>query len=138
MDVANLVTAGEYLATSFDPDCDFVDGVIEERQVGLKDHSALQNAIQIWFWQARARLQVRAFPEWRIKVSSNRYRIPDVTVVQAPTPSEQVLTTPPLLAIEILSPEDTFPKLQQRLDDYLSMGFRTSGLSIPSRAEAGG
>jgi len=45
-----------------------------------------------------------------------------VTIVASPSPDEQVPTTPPLIAIEVLSPEDTFPKLQQRIDDYLRMG----------------
>jgi hypothetical protein len=29
-----LVSVDEYLSTSYDPDCDYVDGVVEERNVG--------------------------------------------------------------------------------------------------------
>ena len=31
----------EYLATSYRPDCDYVDGEIEERNLGEKEHSIL-------------------------------------------------------------------------------------------------
>jgi hypothetical protein len=35
----------EYLATSYRPDCDYVDGEIEERNVGEFDHSFLQGLL---------------------------------------------------------------------------------------------
>jgi hypothetical protein len=35
----------EYLHTSYRPDCDFVDGQIEERNVGERERSVLQIAI---------------------------------------------------------------------------------------------
>ncbi|MCU1338262.1 MAG: hypothetical protein JWO19_3843 [Bryobacterales bacterium] len=38
-----------------------------------------------------------------------------------PKPTEQVLTQPPFICIEILSPEDRWPRTQQRIDDHLAM-----------------
>ena len=37
-----LVTVGEYLRTVYEPDCDYVDGRVEERNVGEFDHGLLQ------------------------------------------------------------------------------------------------
>jgi Uma2 family endonuclease len=37
-------------------------------------------------------------------------------------PTEQILTRPPFICIEVLSPEDRWPRVQQRIDDYLAMG----------------
>jgi Uma2 family endonuclease len=37
-------------------------------------------------------------------------------------PGEQVLTKPPFLCIEILSPEDRMRRVKIRIADYLSMG----------------
>jgi Uma2 family endonuclease len=116
------VTAQEYLGTAYRPDCDLVDGVLLERNVGHKDHSNLQAEILAWFRERRRALRLKAFPEQRIRVATNRYRVPDICVVSLPEPDEQVFTAPPFLCIEILSPDDSFPKLQNRLDDYLSMG----------------
>src|SRR5271165_4137159 len=94
MSSATLVSVEEYLATTYHPDCDFVDGEVRERNLGTKDHSNLQGEVRAWFRQRRRELRLKAFTELRIRVAPRRYRIPD----------------------------DTFPRLQERLDDYLAMG----------------
>ncbi len=43
--------------------------------------------------------------EQRVQVAPNRVRVPDLVVLTA-GPQPEVLTEPPLLVIEILSPED--------------------------------
>lgn len=42
--VAN-VRLEEYLHTVYEPDCDYVDGVLEERNVGRNGHSATQSLL---------------------------------------------------------------------------------------------
>jgi Uma2 family endonuclease len=122
MSTATLISAEEYLRTTYRPDCDYVDGEVLERNVGTKDHSKLQAELLAWFRDRRQSLRLRAFPQQRIKVSSRRYRIPDVCVVPLPEPDEQIFSQPPYICIEVLSPDDSFPKLQSRFDDYLAMG----------------
>jgi Uma2 family endonuclease len=121
MSTATLVSVEEYLSTTWRPDCDFVDGVLVERNVGTKDHSKLRGEVFSWFRDRRRMLRLVAFPEQRIQVSRLRYRIPDVCVYELPEPDEQIFTRPPYICIEVLSPDDSFPKLQARLDDYLAM-----------------
>jgi Uma2 family endonuclease len=122
MSTATLVSIEEYLGTAYRPDCDYVDGALIERNVGQKDHSKLQGEIFAWFRDRRRALRIAVFPEQRLQVSPTRCRVPDICVVHLPEPEEQVFTQPPCICIEILSPEDRFPKLQDRLDDYLAMG----------------
>jgi Uma2 family endonuclease len=112
------MTMQEYLRTSYRPDCDYVDGILIDPNVGLRDHSRALGAILAWF---RGR-PLAAFPAQRAQVSLERCRVPDVCVVRLPEPDEQVFTQPPYICIEVLSPENTFPKLQDRFDDYLAMG----------------
>jgi Uma2 family endonuclease len=59
----------------------------------------------------------------RVRVAANRYRVPDVTVLDPSQPREQVITHPPLAVFEILSPEDTLQRLKRRLEDYRVMGI---------------
>ena len=40
-----------YLSSSYEPDAEYVDGVIEERPMGEFDHSSWQHAIELWFAQ---------------------------------------------------------------------------------------
>jgi len=117
-----LVSVDEYLHTSYDPDCDYVDGAIVERNVGELDHSDLQAEIVVYFRSRLRSRSVHAFPELRVQVAPNRFRIPDVCVVAGDKPSEQVLTEPPLVAIEILSKDDRMSDMQERIDDYLKFG----------------
>jgi hypothetical protein len=39
---ATLVSVSEYLHTHYEPDADYLDGVIEERPMGELDHNRLQ------------------------------------------------------------------------------------------------
>jgi Uma2 family endonuclease len=43
-------------------------------------------------------------------------------VVVSGRPDEQILTRPPLVCIEILSPEDTISRTNTRVQDYLKFG----------------
>ncbi len=122
MSTAALVSMQEYLGTSYRPDCDYVDGALINRNVGQKDHSKLQGEIFAWFRDRRRALRLAAFPEQRVQVARSRFRVPDICVVHLPEPDEQIFTQPPFICIEILSPDDSFPKLQDRFDDYLAMG----------------
>lgn len=112
----------EYLHSAFEPDADFVDGVIEERALGEFDHASWQDVLQAWFRNHAAEWNLRARPEYRVKVANNRYRVPDVTVLDRALPVEQILTTPPVAVFEILSPEDRMPRALRKLGDYEAMG----------------
>ncbi len=41
MQVEPLVSVQEYLATVYEHDCDYVDGVLEERDLGEQGHSSI-------------------------------------------------------------------------------------------------
>jgi Uma2 family endonuclease len=60
----------------------------------------------------------------RIQISANprRYRIPDVCVVALPYAPEPVLTRPPHLVIEIVSPDDSFADVLAKVAEYLKAG----------------
>jgi Uma2 family endonuclease len=101
-----LMSVNDYLSTSFRPDCEYVDGVIVERNMGEKDHSTLQMAISASLFNRRKEWGSHVFPEQRVQVKPRRFRVPDVCVVVGAEPQEQILTQPPLLCIEILSKDD--------------------------------
>jgi Uma2 family endonuclease len=48
--------------------------------------------------------------------------VPDVVVMRAGVLSEEILDVPPVIAIEILSPDDQMAKLQQKIAEYLAFG----------------
>ncbi len=128
---AGLMTVEEYLRGEFEPDVDFVDGRIEERNVGEFDHSTWQEVLQAWFRDHYKEWSLRARPELRTRVSANRYRVPDVAVMDMGLPTEQILVTPPVAVFEVLSPEDTLRRMMVKLRDYERMGVRNIFLIDP-------
>ena|SRR5215469_2585524 len=131
--VSTLLTSlNEYLNTSYSPDCDFVDGRIEERNVGEHDHAALQAALIIWFGQHQQEWNIEVLPEQRMQISPTRFRIPDVCLVSLDQPVEQILAQPPLACIEILSPEDTLRRMQERISDYQQFGVQNIWILDPA------
>ncbi len=72
-----MISVDEYLAANYRPDRDHVDGVVEQRNIGLKNHSRLQGEVLFWFHQRRGALAIATFPEQRVRVSERRFRIPD-------------------------------------------------------------
>jgi Uma2 family endonuclease len=118
-----LWTVGEYLRTSWSPDREFVDGRIEERNLGEKEHSILQRFFTVLFAIHRAEWGVEVFPELRIQTQTRRFRVPDVLVVRAGENFERYVTQPPLIAIEILSPEDRLQAMQEKAAEYRGFGI---------------
>jgi len=116
------VSVDEYLETSYEPDCDYVDGELQERNVGERDHSEIQGEVFFFFRQRQGKWKTFPFLEQRIQISARRFRVPDVCVYVGAKPAEQIFRTPPFICIEILSPEDRVERIQQRIDDYLSFG----------------
>jgi Uma2 family endonuclease len=115
------VTIEEYLSTDYEPDCDFVDGEIQERNLGEIDHSRLQLAIGSYFYARRNEWGISAYTEQRVQVSASRFRIPDVCVIIG-EPSGQILRNPPFICIEIVSPEDRISRTSEKIADYLRFG----------------
>jgi Uma2 family endonuclease len=116
---AALVSVEEYLSSSYEPDCDYVDGVLEERNLGEWDHSRLQLELARYLGNRARQWNVWIVPEQRIRIGATRFRVPDLCVIRRDRGIEQVPTKPPLVCIEILSPEDRWSRFEERIQDYL-------------------
>jgi Uma2 family endonuclease len=132
-----LLTLEEYLHTVYHPDCDFVDGHLEERNLGETAHGLLQVELSYWFRSRSEEWKIRVITELRTRVATSRVRIPDVSVVPDDAAlAERVRQTPPLIAIEIMSPEDRTSRVVKRLDDFVRMGIENIWLLDPDERVA--
>jgi Uma2 family endonuclease len=134
--VEPFVTVEEYLHTVYEPDCDYVDGRIEERNLGEYDHGYLQALLGQLFLNNREAWGARAVTDVRTQVKRTRFRCPDVSVLRANAPREQIITHPLLIAIEILSPEDRWNRLQEKIDDYVEFGVENIWILDPEMRRA--
>jgi Uma2 family endonuclease len=130
MATALHISLTEYLATSYRPDREYVDGEIRERNVGKWEHARVQALLAAWFINHESEWGTVSSTEQRIRVSGNRVRVPDLVVLAA-GPQPDVLTYPPFLVIEILSPDDTYSDTQERARDYREMGVGTVWIIDP-------
>jgi len=122
MAVATAVSAEEYLHTSYEPDMEYVNGQLVERNGGEYFHSVLQGLIVGELLKRRAR-GFRVFPEQRVRISAEpRYRIPDICVKALPHRADPILEKPDLV-IEILSPDDRTAEVLRKIADYLQAGI---------------
>ena len=130
MATALRIPLSEYLGISYRPDREYVDGEIRERNVGKWEHARLQWLLALWFGTHEKQWGITGSTEQRVRVSANRVRVPDLVVLTAGAQPE-VLTDPPLLVIEILSPDDSYSDTQDRAQDYRAMGVETVWIIDP-------
>jgi Uma2 family endonuclease len=117
-----LLSIEQYRNTTYRPDVDYVDGHIEERNVGDTDHGKLQKRLLILLSLREEEWGVEALPETRVQVSPTRFRVPDVCVVREEDADNPIITGAPLLCLEVLSPGQTLSALRERAQDFFNMG----------------
>jgi Uma2 family endonuclease len=136
MSISTLVSIEEYLATTYRPDRDFLNGELLERNLGELEHSLLQTATVMWFWMRKDEWKVLPLVEQRIQVSRTRFRVPDVTILRSDQKLEPIISAPPLILIEILSKDDTLHGMRERVDDYLLFGVAHVWILDPAARRA--
>jgi Uma2 family endonuclease len=124
------VSVSEYLRTHYRPDREFIDGDVRERNIGKWEHARIQAPLASWFGSRETEWSVLTATEQRVRVSETRIRIPDLVLVPA-AKQPDVLTEPPLLVVEILSPDDTYSDTQERAEEYFLMGVSTVWIIDP-------
>jgi Uma2 family endonuclease len=122
MSSTTLITVQEYVASSYRPDCDYIDGEVRERNLGELEHSLLQTIVGAIFWANAKTWNIVPLVEQRVQVAATRFQVPDITVLRATQPREPIITVPPFVIIEILSNDDSLRSMQERVDDYLHFG----------------
>src|SRR5689334_21735666 len=109
-----LVSVEEYLSTAYDPDVEYVDGVLVERNVGDWLHSLIQS--NVLFALRRKYPHLKVVPELRSSVTETRYRLPDVCVLLE-APKTKYLLDAAFLVVEILSESDVMSVVIEKLKE---------------------
>lgn len=134
MGTATQISLEEYLGQSYDPDCEFLEGELKERNVGEFDHSDLQGSLYFFFRQHQKLLGLRALVEQRVRVKAERYRVPDLCLVGLERPQDGVVSVAPELVVEVLSPDDRMVDVEEKIADYLEMGVGEVWVVNPRKA----
>jgi Uma2 family endonuclease len=120
-----LVTAEEYLNTSYRPDREYVVGVLVERSMPNVTHGLLLDLVSLSFGPYRKQFSFKTLHNTRTQiVELGRYRLPDLVLCPSPLPRGTVVNVTPWVVIEILSPEDKMADIVQRFREYKKIGTR--------------
>ena len=131
-----LISIDEYLHnTTYRPDVEYIDGELRERPVVFSIHGKLQSLLSHWFLQHEEAWGIDVAVEVRTRVSPTRVRLPDVVIDRAGRWPE-TLVSPPLIVIEILSPNDSYTETQRLAQDYRTMGIQNIWLLDPATRTA--
>jgi len=141
------ISAAEYLEQVYEPDAEYVDGEVLERNWCEHDHARLQTLISRALGHFEDTHRLYVLVEQRVRVADTatrkRYRVPDVLVLGQPFRITPVLQDPPLAVIEVLSPEDRMSMMLTKVADYAQFGIQYIFVIDPAEhqvflAEAGG
>jgi Uma2 family endonuclease len=122
MPTQTLVSEEEYLHTSYEPDCEYLDGELVERITGTPSHSELIVLLSAYFVRRRKQWGIRVYTDVRTRIRAGRYRLPDIAVVAGEKSTGNALTEPPLIWIEIWSPEDRPVRMKRKVQELLEFG----------------
>lgn len=125
------VSVEEYLTTSYSPDRDYVEGEVRERNLGEYPHSKVQSNLILLLGRSALPHGLYPAPELRLQVGPARFRVADLAVFAGEEPSENVPSQPPLAVAEILSREDRWVDVLEKLEDYRRRGVRHIWLADP-------
>ncbi len=132
MATAALVSMAEYERMAFERDVEYVDGELRERPMVMSVHGLIQVWLGTWFSNHTREWRIKAAVEVRTRVAGTRVRLPDV-VVGPRNRWPQTLVAPPLVVIEIVSPDDRFNDLEEVVGDYQAMGVENIWVIDPQK-----
>jgi Uma2 family endonuclease len=125
------LTLEQYRSVIFRPDAHFVDGQIIPRNLGNYTHGHAIGVLIGALHGPCKELRLQSCISLRLQTSRTRVRVCDFVVLNADVPYEPVPTVPPLLCIEVLSPDQDPDTELDVLADYLAMGVPNIWLIDP-------
>ncbi|HUJ50807.1 MAG TPA: Uma2 family endonuclease [Bryobacteraceae bacterium] len=114
----------EYLALAFPdrPEPDYVHGEVVERALPTPIHAQIQSLLSVLFAPLQKRVRLITMSELRVRIEARLFRVIDFAVYRDSRPAGRFATDPAFIAIEIVSPDDNYHNLTQRLEDYRRWG----------------
>jgi len=123
-----LLSVEDYLNTSYDPDVEYIDGALQERNVGDWLHALIQS--NVLFALRRKYPHLKVVAELRSSVTETRYRLPDVCVLLS-APKTRYLLDAAYLVVEVLSEGDVMSVAMEKLREYANKGVQNIWLIDP-------
>src|SRR5437763_390698 len=133
-----LVALEEYLSRTYEPDMDYDDGVLIERNVGKRRHSRGQILIGRYICEREEQWGIIGYVEQRLQVAPRKFRVVDICASLATAPREEILVHPRSLQSRYSQKQTTSMTSRARQGWIWPWACNMSGLSILTQRVAGG
>ena len=120
MTTGTAVSVEEYLRTSYEPACEYVDGVLVPKAMGTRKHGKIQARILVLIETGFPHYE--AIPELTVRITGKKYLIPDLAVDRRDLAQDPYPITPVHLCIEVVSPDDRLPEVLAKCKTYHAWG----------------
>ena len=134
MATAAMVSVEEYLATTYKPACDYVDGVLYQKSMPTWEHGTIQGHLCGLINQAFP--QYKAGSEVTVQIREGKYLVPDLIVQDCARIQKPYPTAPVHLCVEILSPDDRLSQVIAKCEDYHDWGVEVVWIVDPENPRA--
>jgi len=114
------VSVDEYLKTSYEPNCEYIDGILVRKPMPTSRHSKVQGWIIALIYSRFPGFWVGA--ELAVQVRHNKFLVPDVAVQDGSDVQEPYPIRPILLCVEVLSPDDSLNQTIAKCGTYHEWG----------------
>lgn len=133
MVVKALMPVEEYLNSSFPgPEPDFIEGEVVERSVPNTFHSSTQGDLFEVFRPWKQRGDLFPYSEIRLRLRARKFRVADFAVFRNKQ-REAIPEDVPLCVVEIVSPNDLYEDLTDKLADYEAAGVEFLFVADPPK-----
>jgi Uma2 family endonuclease len=124
----------EYLRTSYEPNGEYIDGVVVQKTMPTWLHGRVQGRMF-------ALIDSR-FPEYvvgtepTVQIAAKKFLVPDLAVQDASTVQKPYPSKPIVLCIEVLAPDDSLSKTLAKCDMYHEWGTLNTWIVDPESRRA--
>jgi hypothetical protein len=127
------ISVSEYLYTSFQPDCDYVDGVIEERDLGELEHAEVQRAFILWLSQQEREWGIRTLPKSAFRRLRPVSALLTLPLLRSLRPASRSFRHRPSRLLRFFRPKIEFRATPSTSTTTARCASEISGSSIPTR-----
>lgn len=130
MATKTFLTPQQYFATTFEREPELVHGELVERPLPTFPHGNIQLRMGSRLMALQQSYPVFPGVEVRVRMAPDLYRIPDISMWEGTAPGS-LPAIPPLLVVEISSPDDRLDAMLQKLEEYRAWGVPHIWLTEP-------
>ncbi|WP_017555730.1 Uma2 family endonuclease [Nocardiopsis baichengensis] len=112
---------------------ELADGRLEVTPAPVFDHTRVEGRLQTYLGNlAPDGFEVLPDPGMNLHGDPSRHRRPDLAVIREGEEARPYLTRPPLLVVEVLSPESTIRDTHRKRSEYAGFGIESYWIIAPS------